>query len=94
MKFDEKLSLQKSGDLSDLVRIGTQWRKDFKKGLTTWKRQYLSKGGRLTLIKLAYILHGSFRYPEEVELRLEKIQRDFLSKGGAMEKKTHLVAVR
>lgn len=66
----------------------------FPKGLTTWKRQYLSKGGRLTLIKLAYILHGSFRHPEEVELRLEKIQRDFLTKGGAMEKKTHLVAVR
>lgn len=28
-----ELSLQKLGDLSDLVRIGTQWRKDFKKGL-------------------------------------------------------------
>lgn len=27
------------------------WRKDFKKGLVMWKRQYLSKGSRLTLVK-------------------------------------------
>ena len=95
MKFDEKWI--KFTKIRRPFRSSQDWdtvEERFQKGLTTWKRQYLSKGGRLTLIKLAYILHGSFCHPEEVELRLEKIQRDFLSKGGAMEKKTHLVAVQ
>ena len=54
----------------------------FKKRLTMWKRQYLSKGGRLTLIKsilsslLIYFM-SLFVIPRKVSSRLENIQRDF-----------------
>lgn len=59
------------------------------------KRKYLSKGGRFTLIKsmfsnlLIYFL-SLFVIPIRVSLRLEPIQKDFLSGGGALEKKSHL----
>ena len=51
--------------------------------LALWKRQYLSKGGRITLIKstLASILIyqlSLFRMPKLIAKRLEKLQRDFL----------------
>jgi hypothetical protein len=51
--------------------------------LAGWKRMYLSKGGRLTLIKSTlsniptYYL-SLFQIPVRVAKRLEKIQRDFL----------------
>ena len=65
------------------------------KWLTTWKRQYLSKGGRLTLIKstlLNLYFMSSFIISRKVSLGLEKIQRDFLfGEGGALENKMHLV---
>ena len=67
----------------------------FRKRLTLWKRQYISKGGRLTLIRSTlsnmptYLM--SFRLPKGVKLRLEKIQRDFLWGGGSLEMKLHLV---
>ncbi|RVW17085.1 LINE-1 reverse transcriptase-like [Vitis vinifera] len=55
--------------------------------LACWKRQYLSKGGRITLIKstLASIpiyQMSIFRMPKSVVKRLEKLQRDFLWGGG------------
>lgn len=59
------------------------------------KRKYLSKGGRFTLIKsmfsnlLIYFL-SLFVIPIRVSLRLEPTQKDFLSGGGALEKKSHL----
>ena len=51
--------------------------------LAQWKRQYISKGGRITLIKSTLaslpIYHLSlFRMPKIVAKRLEKLQRDFL----------------
>ena len=51
--------------------------------LALWKRQYLSKDGRITLIKstLASIpiyQMSIFRMPKSVIKRLEKLQRDFL----------------
>ena len=60
------------------------------------KRQYISKGGRITLIKstLASILLyrlSFFRMPRTVARRLEKLQRDFLWGGGSTERKAHLV---
>ena len=66
------------------------------KKLTLWKRQYISKGGRLTLIRstlscLPVYLMSLFRLPIRVGLRLEQIQRDFLWGGGNVDKKRHLV---
>ena len=68
----------------------------FRRRLAIWKRQYISKGGRITLIRSAlaslpvYFL-SLFRMPKSVCLRLEKIQRDFLWGGGNLERKPHLV---
>ena len=69
----------------------------FRKMLSLWKRQYLSKGGCLTLLKstlsnlLTYFL-SFFVILKRVCARLEKIQRDFLWGGGALENKPHLVS--
>ena len=65
----------------------------FRKRLFLWKRQYLSKWGRLTLIKstllsLPTYFMSLFIIPWKVCARIEKIQRDFLWGGGALEKKT------
>ena len=64
--------------------------------LTRWKRQYISKGGRITLIRSVLasmpIYHMSlFQMPKSVARRLDKVQRDFLWEGGSEEKKTHLI---
>ena len=61
-----------------------------------WKRQYFSKGGRITLIRrtlssLRIYFMSLFRMPRRVRLRLEQIQRGFLWGGGNLEKKPHLV---
>ena len=55
----------------------------FKKRLTSWKRQYISKGGRLTLIRstlssLPIYFLSLFRMTKLVTSRLKKIQRDLL----------------
>ena len=61
-----------------------------------WKRQYLSKGGRLSLIKctlssLSIYFMSIFVILEKVSARLEKMQRDFLWGGRALEKRPRLV---
>ena len=60
--------------------------------MAMWKRQYISKGWRATLIKS--MLSSSpiyfmsiFQVPRLVRLRLEQIQRYFLWGGGCLEKK-------
>ena len=68
----------------------------FRKRLANWKRQYISKGGRLTLIRsclsnLPTYVMSLFRLPRRVKIRLEKIQRDFLWGGGNLERKIHFV---
>ena len=55
----------------------------FRKKLAFWKRRYISKGGRLTLLRstlsnLPIYIMSLFRMPKGVKARLEKIQRDFL----------------
>ena len=68
----------------------------FRKRLALWKRQYISKGGRLTLIRstfsnLSIYFLSLFRMSGIVQLRLEKIQRDFLWGGWTLVSKPHLV---
>ena len=68
----------------------------FRKRMASWKRQYISKSGRTTLIRstlssvLVYYL-SLFRVPKVVCERLKRIQREFLWGGGNLEKKPHLV---
>ena len=56
------------------------------KRLALWKRQFISKGGRITLIRstlasMSTYLMSLLCMPRVVKLRLEKIQRDFLWEG-------------
>jgi hypothetical protein len=67
------------------------------KRLAGWKRLYLSKGGKVTLIKstlssLPTYFLSLFPIPAGVAHRLEKIQRDFLWNGMGEETKLHLVS--
>jgi hypothetical protein len=64
--------------------------------LAPWKRLYLSKGGRVTLIKstLSYMptyMLSLFPIPADVAKSIEKIQRDFLWRGMNDDFKHHLV---
>ena len=68
----------------------------FRKRPVSWKRQYISKGGVLTLIRstlssLPVYFLSMFRMPPLVCSRREKIKRDFLWDGGNLEQKPHLV---
>ena len=68
----------------------------FCKRLAMWKKQYISKGGRITLIRstlsnLPIYFMFTLSMPRMVRLRLEHIKRDFLWTGGALEQKPHLV---
>ena len=68
----------------------------FQRKLALWKRQYISKAGRFTLLhstlsSLPIYYMSLFRLPRRVKVRLEQIQRDFLWRGGALDKKPHLV---
>ena len=67
----------------------------FRKKLAFWKRRYISKGGKLTLIKstltnLPIYTMSLIQIPKGVKSRLEKIQRDFLRGGGNLERKINL----
>ena len=64
--------------------------------LALWKRQYISKTGRIILIKstlasIAIYQLSIFRVPKIIAERLEKLQRDFLWGGGSLERKVHLI---
>lgn len=67
-----------------------------KKRLSSWKARYLSKGGRLTLIK-AFLASISIHYlfilvlPKMICTSLEKIMRNFLWKKGEDGRDMHLV---
>ena len=78
------------------VRAWDSVEERFRKRLASWKKQYISKGGRLTLIQstlsnLPIYFLSLFRILKLVCARLEKIQRDFLWGGGNLEQKSHLV---
>lgn len=66
------------------------------KKLATWKTQYLSLGGRATLINsvldaLPTYVMSLFPMPAKVEERLDKLRRDFLWWGNKEGKGIHLV---
>lgn len=68
-----------------------------KKRLLKWKANYLSKGGRLTLIKAALanipIYHMSLlNMPKHITNIIEKYQRNFLWQGRMESSGKHLVA--
>ncbi|WKA06598.1 hypothetical protein VitviT2T_024493 [Vitis vinifera] len=68
----------------------------FKRKLATWKKQYLSKGGRLTLMKstlsnLPIYFMSLFVIPRKVRIRLEKIQKEFLWEDVEGRRRIHLV---
>ena len=68
----------------------------FRKRLAVWKCQYISKGGRVTLIRstlsnLPIYLMSILQLPRGVRIRLEQIQRDFLWGGGALVWRPYLV---
>ncbi|RVW93100.1 putative ribonuclease H protein [Vitis vinifera] len=80
----------KASSVWDGVEERVRWK------LALWKRQYISKGGRITLIKstlasMPLYQLSLFRMPKIVARRLEKLKRDFLWGGGNMERKAHLV---
>ena len=64
--------------------------------MVSWKSQYLSLGGRLTLINSvldsmpAYMM-SVFPIPDGVIDRLDAIRRNFLLEGNSDTKKIHLV---
>ena len=64
--------------------------------LAGWKRLYLSKGGKLTLIKstlssLPTYFLSILPIPSKVANRMEKLQRDFLWSGSSGDSKLHPV---
>ncbi|WMV33971.1 hypothetical protein MTR67_027356 [Solanum verrucosum] len=64
--------------------------------LMNWKCQYLSSGGRLTLVNsvldaLPSYMMSIFLIPAKVTKRLDAIRRNFLWKGSEDKKKYHLV---
>ena len=63
--------------------------------LAGWKRMYLSKGGKVTLIKssllsLPIYFLSFLPLPGKVAKRMKKLQRDFLWNGIGGEPKIHL----
>ena len=84
------------GALHKSVAVWDGVEKRIWKRLALWKRQFISKGGRITLIRstlvsMSIYLMSLMCMPRVVKLRLEQIQRDFLWGGGALEKRSHLV---
>ena len=68
----------------------------FRRKLAMWKRQYISKEGRITLIRstlssLPIYFMSLLCIPRPVRLRLEQIQRSFIWGERTLEWKTHLV---
>lgn len=69
----------------------------FRRRLAVWKRTYLSKGGRLVLLKstlssLSVYMMSLYLMPMTVALELEKIMKRFLWGTRDGDKKFHLVA--
>ncbi|KAJ9681941.1 hypothetical protein PVL29_018030 [Vitis rotundifolia] len=85
--------------LGALNKAASMWdgvEEKVRRRLALWKRQYISKSERITLIKstlanMPVYQMSLFCMPNSVARRLEKLQRDFLWGGGNLERKAHLV---
>ena len=78
------------------LRVWDSIEERFRKRLASWKIQYISKGGRATLIRstlssLPIYYLSLFRMPQKVCAKLERIQRQFLWGGSDRDKKISLV---
>ena len=67
-----------------------------KKRLAHWRRGFISKGGRLVLIKavlssLPVFFMSVFGVPIGVAKKIEKLQRDFFWNDGIVKMKVHAV---
>ena len=84
------------GTAYNLVAVWDGVEERFRRRLAMWKRHFISKGGRIILIRstlstISIYYMSMLWLPRVVRLRLEKIQRDFLWGRGGLEKKPHLV---
>ena len=84
------------GEPHKSVRVWDSIEERFGNRLASWKRQYISKGRRLTLIQstlssLPIYFLSLIRIPRVVCARLEKNQRDFLWGDRNLERKLHLI---
>ena len=75
----------------NLVAVWDGIEERFHKRLAMWKQQYISKGGRITLIhsslsSLPTYFMSILHLPIVVRMRLKKIQRDFLWEVGLLSK--------
>ncbi|RVW48131.1 putative ribonuclease H protein [Vitis vinifera] len=99
MWFEAMSGLRINLDKSAQYRSRAVWdgvEERMRKKLARWKSQYISKGGRITLIRstlanMPIYFMSMLSMPRKVRLRLERIQREFLWGGGALERKIHLV---
>ena len=90
------VSRSPSGSSTQGFRVWDSVEERFQKRLASWKTQYISKGGRITLIRstlssLPIYYLPLFRMSQKVWNRLERIQRQFMWGRGSLEKKPHLV---
>ena len=84
------------GALHNTTGVWDSIEERFQKRLVSWKMQYISKGGRITLISstlsnLPIYYLSLFRMSQKICTRFERIQRQFLWGGSNLEKKSHLV---
>ncbi|WMV47268.1 hypothetical protein MTR67_040653, partial [Solanum verrucosum] len=91
-----KLDIEKAFDKHKSTEIWTGVIEKFEKRLATWQLQYLSFGGRVTLINsvldsLPTYYMALLPMPSEVIEHIDKIRRDFLWKGNREKHKFHLI---
>ena len=80
-------------------RLKETWKpvaENMKKKLASWKKRFLSFGGRMTLIKsvlsnLPVYYLSIFKMPEGVAEQIDRIQSGFLWDDEEVKKKVHLV---